>query len=222
MLFLTYYGGIVLYGWLVFLCILQAVQTVLALNNLFKDVCSVFVQPWKTDSSVCLSTSWECFVKPKRWRLQKLHVLITHATDCADVTWTIVSPGTEILPIFRPLAMLLIMKPFSHTQKSPVICQPPWKCGKLICYPFYKKVKPETFCSSWHQLIKIPVYKTISQTHAGRRLSICNTPFLSKLPWKSTFCACSQNPKDRSIHTHPSSSFKRAQDRGMRPNPSLK
>lgn len=71
MLFLTYYGGIVLYGWLVFLCILQAVQAVLALNNLFKDVCSVFVQPWKTDSSLCPSTRWECFVQTKRWRFQK-------------------------------------------------------------------------------------------------------------------------------------------------------
>lgn len=153
---------------------------------------------------------------------KKLHVLITHATDCADVTWTIVFPGTEILPIFRPPAMLLIMKPFSLTQISPVLCRPPGKCGKLICYLLYKKVKPETFPGSWHQLIKIPVYKTISQTQAGRFHSICNTPFLCKLPWKSTFCACSQNQKDRGIRTHPSSSFKRAQDGGMRPNPSLK
>lgn len=207
----------VLHGWLVFLHILQAVQTVLALNHLFKDVFSVFVQPWKTDSSVCPSTSWECFVQTKRWT--KFYVLTTHATDCADVTRTIVSPATEISPIFRPLTVLLIMKPFSLTQVSQIICQPPWK---LICYLLYKKVKPETFHSSWHQLIKIPVYKTIIQTHAGRLLSICNTSFIGKLPWKSTFCAGSQNSKDRSIHTHPSSCFKRAQDGGTRPNPLLK
>lgn len=174
----------VLHGWLEFLRILQAIQTVLALNHLFKDVFSVFVQPWKTDSSVCPSTRWECFVQTKRWRLQKLYVLTTHATDCADVTRTIVSPGTEISPIFRPLTVLLIMKPFSLTEVSQIVCQPPWK---PICYLLYKKVKPETFHSSWHQLIKIPVYKTISQAHQGDCLASVTLHFSANYPGKAHF-----------------------------------
>lgn len=52
MLFLTYCAWVVPYGWLMVLCILQTVQTVLALSHLFRDVCSVFVQFGKTDSSV--------------------------------------------------------------------------------------------------------------------------------------------------------------------------
>lgn len=65
MLFRTYYGEKVLYGWLVFLCILQTVQAVLVPDHLFKDICSVFVQPWKTDSSAFLSTRWNALSRLK-------------------------------------------------------------------------------------------------------------------------------------------------------------
>lgn len=78
-----------------------------------------------------------------------------------------------------------------------------WQASLLNC----KRAKAPAFHSFWHQLIKTPYVKLLAKFMEGMLLSVCKAPFLCKLPWKSTLCACPQELQGSDICTHPSSSF---------------